>query len=209
MRKPGRRYQVYNGKALREALQRAKICLLLLPLLLGLLCGAWSIRHLSAGQLETLAGIARRTAALHGGSWSAIMKQSLLLHCGLLAATVFLGFSLIGRPLLLLLPFSYGVGLGMLSGYFYAADRLAGIGYCLVILYPAALVAGAALLLACRDSWKYSANAYAKAIRGRGEVAQDETKYFLIRQLFYLLLCGGSAVIDAVFGKLFSGFFVR
>ena len=207
MRKSGYPYKVYNGKALREALRRAKLCALALPWLMGLLCGACAVGKLTASQTDALSSVVRHVIDAHGGGWLQILKNSILMHGGALLMTVFLGFSLIGCPLLLLIPFFHGVGLGLVSGYFYAGYKLSGVGYCAAILYPAAIVAAAALLFSARDSWVYSRNAFEKAIRGRGEIAQDETRVFLARQAVYLLMCTLSAGIEAVFSALFAGLF--
>lgn len=198
-------YKVYNGKSVREAIRRAKVFSLILPLALGLICGAATVGRLSAAQSETLAALARRITLLHSSGFLRIFGNALCVKGGAWLLTLFLGFSLIGCPLLLLVPFFGGAGLGMISGYFYAAYKLSGIGYCLVILYPSALVAAAALLFSCRESWAYSRNAYEKALRGRGEYEKDETKIFLVRQLFLLIVMTLSAIIEAVFGALFSG----
>ena len=207
MRKTGYPYKVYNGKALREALQHAKFYAPAIPWLLGLLCGAGAIGRLTQQQTNALTDLVRHVIDAHSGSALQIFKDTLLMHGGALLMTIFLGFSLIGCPLLLLVPFFQGAGLGLVSGYFYSVYHLTGVGYCLAVLYPAALVAGAALLFSCRDSWYYSANAYEKAIRGRGEVAQNETRLFLVRQTVYLLLCALSAAIEAGFSALFTGLF--
>lgn len=207
MRKSKYPYKVYNGKVLRAFLLRARFYALALPWLLGLICGACTLGRLTASQVSALSGTVQRLIAAHEGGWLQIFRNTLMLHSGALVLTIFLGFSLIGCPFLLLVPFFQGVGLGLVSGYFYTTYKLAGVGYCLAVLYPAALAAAAALLFSCRDSWLYSRNAYEKAIRGRGEMAKDETKVFLVRQGMYLLLCALSALIEAVFSALFSGLF--
>ena len=131
MRKSGHHYKVYNGKAVRETLRKAKFYALSLPWMAGLLCGACAFSRFTAPQSGALAGVAAHVIAAHASGWLQIFKNALMMHGSALLMTVFLGFSLIGCPLLLLVPFFHGVGLGLVSGYFYAVYKLF---YCLRLI---------------------------------------------------------------------------
>ena len=118
-----------------------------------------------------------------------------------------MGFSLIGYVFLTAVPLLKGLGLGAVSGYLYASYKLTGLAYCLLIIYPGAVVSTFALIIACNDSCEYSKNAYAKAIVGRGQFEKDETRIYLIRQLILCGVCAVSSAIDAFSGLIFSRFF--
>ena len=118
-----------------------------------------------------------------------------------------LGFSLIGFPFLLWVPFIKGTALGVFSGYMYSAYKLTGFGYCSMLVYPGAVISTFSLILACSDSCKYSKNAFEKSVKGKGQFEKDETKIYLFRQMIYFFISIGSSVIDALFALFFSKLF--
>lgn len=119
-----------------------------------------------------------------------------------------LGYSAIGQPVAVFLPFFKGLGLGAFLGSLYASHGLAGMGYAALIVIPAALVLLFALLIACRESIKLSNliffNFFGKSATALNiEILRLYHIKFLI--LFGLALC--SAVISAICMWLFSRLF--
>ena len=204
MRKSKYPFKVYNGKLLRESFARLNRYAFLIPFLLGLICGVDSLRRFSGPQQTALAAVASNYVAARSGGWLHLFRHALLIHCGSLLLTLFFAFSAIGCPLILLIPFLQGVGIGVISAYFYGAYQLSGVGYCLLIIYPPLIVSEFALILACRDCWDHSLLIYQSAVRSRGEVQKPDSRTFLVRQCVYLLLCAGSAALEALFGTIFS-----
>lgn len=200
-------YGVYNGKALKEFLENSGILFLTVFFSIGILVGSLvcktdssvysDIQHIIGDYLEIRneQGIADN------------LFTSLCINLTFNLSCIFLAFSLIGYPFLLWIPFIRGLGIGMLSGLLYSLYRFTGLGYCVLTVYPAAAVYAIVLILSCNDSCIYSKNAYAKALRGRGQFERDETKIFLTRQFIYILVCAVSSVIDAFSNALFSGLF--
>lgn len=200
-------YRVYNGKAIKKMLENSRIYFLSGMFAIGIIIGAAAIK----GDSVIISKIAELTESFTATrTQQGIIENfcnSLSVSAVFLAGDLFLGFSLIGYPLLMWLPFFRGMGLGIVSGYLYSAYKMLGLGYSVLIIYPGAIVSTFAFILACSDSCEYSKNAFAKSIRGRGQFEKDETKVYLIRHLIFLGICAASALIDALFSVAFSRFF--
>lgn len=200
-------YKVYNGKAIKKLLENSRVYMLTALFALGIIIGALSINNESI-IIEKLTSLIDSYTLLKSGQ--GIIENfcnSLTVSAVFFAVNLFLGFSLIGYPFIMWLPFLKGMGIGTVCGYLYSVYKLSGLGYSLLIIYPGAIVSTLAFILACNDSCEYSKNAYMKAILGRGQFEKDETKIYLIRQTIFLGISGISAIIDALFSTGFSRFF--
>lgn len=200
-------YKVYNGKALKSIFEKSKIFLIALLFVSGLIIGAIS----GNGNSEISEKIAKITTTFvssrNDNGLFELIVNSFLSNSLLLFINVFLAFSLIGYPLLIWLPCIKGIAIGAIAGYLYSVYKLTGLGYCILTIFPGAIVSTVALIIACNDSCEYSKNAFMKALRGRGQYEKDETKIYLIRQLVLIGICIVSSIIDSVFSLAFSRFF--
>ncbi len=200
-------YKVYNGKALKKLLENSRIYFLSAFFIIGIIIGASAIK----GNSDIISKIAELiesyTSVKSGQGIAENFCNSLAVSGAFIAINTFLGFSLIGYPFIILLPLFRGLGLGAVSGYFYSVYRLIGLGYSVLIIYPAAIVSTVAVILACNDSCEYSKNAFAKSINGKGQFEKEETKIYLIRQAIFFGVCAASALIDALTTSAFSRFF--
>jgi len=200
-------YKVYNGKALKNIVENSRIFVLAFLFVSGVFIGAVS------GNSET--EISNKTADIinsfivskNQNEFVDIIINSFISNGILMLTNVFLAFSLIGYPFLVWLPCIKGIGLGAFAGYLYSAYKITGLGYCIMTVFPGAIVSTVALIIACNDSCDYSKNAFMKSLRGRGQFEKDETKIYLIRQSILIGVCIISSIIDSVFNLVFSGFF--
>lgn len=207
MKKSKYSYRVYNGKIIRKMFENSRIYFMAIFFASGIIIGAATLSNASEFQREILGLIDSYTVLKSEQSILSNFCNSLAVGTAFIALNIFLAFSLIGYPFIMLLPFFRGMGMGIVCGFLYSAYKLTGLGYSILVIYPGAIVSTAAFLLACNDSCEYSKNAYLKAIQGRGQFEKNETKVYLIRQLIFSGVCAASAFIDALFSKIFSGFF--
>lgn len=200
-------YKVYNGKAIKKLLENSKIYFLSAFFAIGIIIGASAIKGDSViiSKIDEL--IDSYTLIKSGQGIVENFSNSLAVSGAFIFVNAFLGFSLIGYPFIIWLPFFRGLGLGAVSGYLYSVYKLTGLGYSILTIYPGAIVSTFAFILACSDSCEYSKNAFAKSIKGKGQFEKDETKIYLIRQGVFLGICAASALIDALTNAAFSGFF--
>ncbi len=201
------KYKVYNGKIIKEMLENSRIFILIFLFAAGIIFGASAIRK-DTFIVEKIKDLISSFAMLRAGQGVAEnFCNSLSVNLMFSAVSVFLGFSLIGYPFILCMPFLRGVAMGAVSGYLYLEYKFTGIGYSFLIIYPGAIVSMIALMLIFNNSCEYSKNAYSKAIQGRGQFEKDETRYFLIRQLMFTAVSSVGSLIDALSVELFSAFF--
>ncbi len=200
-------YKVYNGKAIKKMLEDSRIYFLTALFIIGLVSGVTAVKNNS---------ILNEKISLLIDSFSILKSEqgivqnfinSICISGIFMLINTFFGFSLIGYPFLIFLPLLRGMGIGAVCGYLYGTYKLLGLGYCVLIIYPGAIVATFALILACNDSCEYSKNAFSKAIQGKGQFEKDETRVYLIRQLVFTGICALSSIIDALFSVIFSRFF--
>jgi len=69
-----------------------------------------------------------------------------------LAIVFSFGLCAVGIPIISVIPLFRGIGLGMIAGYLYSTYSFSGAGYCMVILFPSAIISTAALLFGCNES---------------------------------------------------------
>ncbi len=201
------KYRIYNGKSIKNILNYAGICLLIIMFISGLLIGSSTIINDSelAEKISTLTDSYISVRAGQGVLTN--FCNSLSINIIFNAINIFFAFSVIGYPFVIIIPFLKGLGLGAVCGYLYSAYRMTGLGYSLIMLYPGAIVSTFALILACNDSCEYSKNLYNKSIKNRGQYEKDETRVYLTRQLVFAGICAASAVIESLTNQLFSRFF--
>lgn len=200
-------YKIYNGKALKNIIENSKIYLLAFLFVAGVFIGAISGNNESEISNKIAEIVKTFIVSKNQNEFSEVIINSFLPNILLMSANVFLAFSLIGYPLLVWLPCIKGIGLGAFAGYLYSACKFTGLGYCILTVFPGAVVSTVALIIACNDSCDYSKNAFMKSLRGRGQFEKDETKIFLVRQAIMIGICMVSSIIDSVFTLAFSRFF--
>ncbi len=200
-------YKVYNGKALKKLFENSRMYLLLFLFVAGLVAGALSNNNVSEISDKIAETAKSFIASKDRNGFIDIIINSFLSNGLLMIINIFLAFSLIGYPLIIWLPCVKGIGLGAVAGYLYSAYKITGLGYCILTIFPGAVVSTVALIIACNDCCDYSKNAFMKSLRGRGQYEKDETKIFLIRQLIMIGICFISSFVDSAFSVMFSRFF--
>lgn len=208
MSKSKYKYKVYNGRIIKEMLDNSRILIFVVIFAIGIIIGAKVINSDNLIMQEQIKNLLNSFTIKRAGQGVINnFSESLFSVSVFSLATVFLGFSLIGYPLIIMIPLLRGMGIGAVCGYLYSVYKFTGLGYSLLMIYPGALFSTLSLLLMCNDCCEYSKNAYSKAILGRGQFEKDETRVFLIRQLIFVLIGIFGALTDAVCSKLFVGLF--
>ena len=208
MRKSKYKYKVYNGKAIKEMFENTRMIFLLILFAVGIIIGAKVINSENVILQEQIKNLLNSFTMKRAGQGVINNFIESLFSVSIFnLVSVFLAFSLIGYPLLIWLPCIKGIGIGAIAGYLYSVYQLTGLGYCILTIFPGAIVSTVALIIACNDSCDYSKNAFMKALRGRGQYEKDETKIYLIRQAIMIGVCIVSSIIDSVFSLAFSRFF--
>lgn len=117
------------------------------------------------------------------------------------------GLCAIGIPIVATIPLCRGIGLGIIGGYFYSTYSLSGAGYCIVIIFPAAIISTVALLYGCNESLVMSHDVF---LSSKGKIPNQYENIFKRYNLRYLILTcfiAFSSVVDAIFSFLFANKF--
>ncbi len=208
MNRSNYKYRVYNGRIIKDILKNSKSYFLGFLFIIGILFGALFIKQGNETTFIITENIISKYMQMKSEQGIIqVFLNSATLNLVFTIINIFFGFSLIGYPLIIWLPFLRGLGLGVFSGYMYIFYKLSGLGYCAFLVYPGAVISAFAFILACCDSCDYSKNAYEKSIRAKGQFEKDETKIYLFRQFIYFAVCLCSSMIEAFFTIGFSRFF--
>ena len=180
------------------------LCLFLGGVIAGILLflGSYKSWHAPLRQLLTLPTIAPGFAGA---------ARTVLMECfsaALLLLLLFLaGLCTYGLPVTLVVPFFYGLGLGVSEAYYYAADY--GILFVCALVLPRSLLVMAALLIASAEGARFSlllsGQLLPKSVR-IGGLWQDFRMY-LVRFLLCAVLIAASGSLQVIL-RLSIGRFV-
>ncbi len=201
-----RNFRVVNGRITPKRITDYRLIFLLLLFIFGIVSGALSVKRGEAEFVERLSvlinsyRLARISQSFFANYCSSLLVNVLIQLCAVVS-----GFSSLGIPFIMMLPFVKGVALGAVSGHLYNTFALSGLGYCLVVLYPGNVISSMSLFIACNESCVLS-----QAIFNRIFSNSEKTvnlKFFALRQLFYLGVTAFSALLDTLLYSSFASFF--
>lgn len=144
-----------------------------------------------------------------GQAFGEIFLSSIISSLPFIVAAFLCGVCAVGIPFIPIIAISRGIGLGISLGYFYVCYGINGILYCLLMIIPGAVISSTALLLACKQSLEYSYLLFCHVFmtHKRQDKAID-IRIYSMRYAVFAVMIILSAILDAGFASLFSGFFV-
>lgn len=201
------KYKVYDGKIIKEMFENSRVFMLILIFTGGIIVGAAALKkdNQLISQIQSLVSSFALQRIEQGRLQ--IFLNSMLVNSIFAMSAAFFSFSVIGYPFIMILPFVRGLALGAVGGYLYTAYKFTGLGYCVLMIYPGAILSAATLFLVFNECCEYSKNVYLKSIFGRGQFEKNETRYFLMRLLVFTAVSASGALADAVSAALFGRFF--
>lgn len=117
------------------------------------------------------------------------------------------GLCAVGIPIVIIEPIIKGLGVGIIAGYLYSTFELQGVGYCLLIIFPAAILSTATLIFACNESFLMSVDII-KILKDKQYSARENIfKLYLTRYSVLTIFVVFIALLDTFFIKAFSGLF--
>ena len=139
-------YKIYNGKILKKAFENTRYFIMPILFTFGVIIGSASLK-LNSNIFDNISEITASFLTQNSQQGiSAVFLSSFKISFVFMIINVFLGFSLVGYPFIIWLPFIKGVGLGAITGYMYSAFKLTGFFYCLLTVYPGAVISVVALI---------------------------------------------------------------
>lgn len=196
-----------SGDFLEFMLRIKGFIALMVVMLLGVLIGSYLSASLGENGIRTLSFITQ-------GFLKSRTEQTLLqtlsasfFSSGLLVIISFTtGFSAIGQPLTVFIPFFRGLGLGFSMSHLYWTTGFKGLLICLVLILPGALISILAIIIGTRESLKLS-NFFLRYALGNSsnDDASGVIRLYLSKFTILLILCGIGALVDSVINFLFAG----
>jgi len=123
-----------------------------------------------------------------------------------LAIAYVFGLSAGGLPLLLVLPVLRGLGIGVLSGGLYLAHGATGVGYALLVHYPATVISMLIMFSACKESMLMSGDMLL-LLNGKIERAESSLQRYSMCYVVLVLASAIAATVDVITFAVFAGVF--
>lgn len=183
---------------------RGRLGLVLAVLFLaGMAYGAYLSGFLDSQTSSLLENLARGYLAGRAESSFGSVFLHALVSSAMLAGAVFLsGFSAAGQPFAVFFLLFRAVGFGMSMGHFYAAADKRGILLALLLLLPAGVLSGYALLLSCRESIRMS-NRFFRAMILSSALKTEDFRLYVLKFTVIAGILLVSALLDAGCAALF------
>ncbi len=181
--------------------------ILSLLFIIGLILGALSIKTENLFAQSVSKKFFEYVLNKENHSYISMFLNSLLLWSSGVVFSFFAGLSAVGIPVVAAVPGIFGALTGMCCGYMYDTYLLKGLGYCAIIIFPAAALGISALISASEESLLMSKKMLSLLNIGRDR-HYSGFKNYCLKYLIYLLICIASALAETVMYYLFSGLFV-
>ncbi|MGX8711895.1 stage II sporulation protein M [Clostridium sp. KNHs216] len=201
---------VINSRILLKALRENYVLVLFsLSLIIGMIFGAVFARNADFTALNKLdflfySNYKARAVQPIISIFSASFASSFIF----ILACFLCGLSVWGMFIIPAVLFFRGFGLGLTSGYLYAAYGFMGVLFNLVVILPGAFVCCLAILLAAREGTRFSRMiASCSVVSQRGTISPPKMKPYLLNFGVILMVAFLAAVIDVIFSGCFAGMF--
>lgn len=201
-----RRTSIGSGELSAKTRMNIEFALLIGMFAVGMIYGVLFVRSGLEFKLSFLTNEYSRLISV-SSVWVSF-KNTLFSNLAFLLLPYLLGFSAVGQPFVLSLPFFKGLGLGFFTAQMYTSYGIGGIGFCALIILPYSLAVVFCDIIACREAFRLSNLFFCSfAVREHGGVNLAAIKLYHIKMGILALICLGSAVVCMVSVLLFSGLF--
>ena len=187
-----------------------RLLFFLVLLLMGVLGGVL-VFTLSRSLLSEELAVMLQVQAVQGGIRGGISQlfSSCFSTVCMLGLLFLAGLSACGAPLTLVVPFFFGLGLGMTQAYYYGAGG-SGVVFTAVLVIPHSLVAGAALLMGCAESMRMSFLLAGQLLPNSAHCGGLwlDFRLYCVRFLLFAGLALGAGVLDVCLRLAFLKLFI-
>jgi stage II sporulation protein M len=178
-------------------------------LILGMILGAIFAKNVSFSALSKLDFLFYSNFKIRAmQSFSSVFSASFASSFLFILFFFLCGLSMWGMFMIPALLFFRGFGLGLTSGYLYAAYGTNGILFNLAVILPGAFICCLAILLAAREGMRFSRRiaSYGTSAQS-GTISRANVKLYLLRFGAILGIAFLAALIDLFLSTCFAGLF--
>ena len=182
--------------------------ILILLFFIGLIFGSFSVKNNNSFLTTKITEI-YSNYLLQKNTFSSLMifMNTFLLSMSAVVVSFFTGLCALGVPFIVCVPFISGAVIGTISGFVYETYLLKGLGYCAIIIFPAAAITLVSLISSCKESLIMSKNMLSILATGRNQ-QQNVFRSYCIKLLIFTAVCAAAALIEAILFNMFSDLFI-
>lgn len=125
------------------------------------------------------------------------------LYFSIFLVTVFLGFCMIGFPLINFIPLFCGFAIGMKVAYYYVNNGAKGVVYCLLMVIPAASLLLTVITLTIKISTDMSKRIFDLSVK-KTDMTEIDVRSYLKKYLLLGLVIALTALLNAGINSIFS-----
>lgn len=160
---------------------------------LGLFMGSYFYKLAQSDKLDNLVKI-------KDGSFLLLLVSSFCLYFSVFLISSFLGFCLIGKPIINVIPILIGMGTGIRLAYYFISSASKGVGYSLIMIVPYTALFVTVISYTINNSNCLSTR-LVLLTKGEGD-KNFELSPYLKKYLIYSLLIALAALLDSALTKL-------
>lgn len=159
--------------------------------LCGLIIGSVLYKNSSSETLNSL-------ITSKNGEFLQLFINNFCLYFSIFLVTVFLGFCLIGFPIINTVPIICGLVIGMKISYYYINHSAKGIGYCLIMIIPTAAILLSVVAFTIKTSSDMSKSLFNLSVKKNDEI-ESENGFDYRSNIKKYLIFGVVIVLTALF----------
>lgn len=195
------------NKVKREIAGKGVLLVLTGVLLAGMVCGALSARSADEELLSKMDFLFYSNFQMKAQqAMLSVFAASLTSTFLFLLADFLMGMSIWGAAFLPIVPFFRGLGMGLSSGYLYAAYSWKGVLFHLAVMLPGMVLSSVAILLSAKEGMRFSKDLTGACFScGRGRGASPVFHDYLLRNGMILAIGAVAALFDMMLTTLLAG----
>lgn len=208
-KKRPKKFYIMNGRSIRKLEKQIPMMIFIIMFFIGMLIGVIMIKQRAGESAVKNISILLKAFIQIREHQSFLINFSNILSASVifLIFSALMGYSAIGVPFIMLIPFFKGLLLGLLTAEIYTGSGLQGAAYCMLILYPSNILSTLALMLSCRESCDLSMIIFKNEMTQHSGKEQPDIKKNNLKQGAYLLVVAAAAIFEALMSTVFSGYF--
>ncbi|MBQ2676690.1 MAG: hypothetical protein IJF54_04755 [Clostridia bacterium] len=179
-----------------------------LIILFGMVMGAWAISLCEDNAFYGVADVFKRFLAKRmDQSFFFTFLFCLISYLPMLICSYVFGLCIIGSPAAVIIPFTKGISMGLVSGYLYSVYSLKGIGFFALIMLPGLVISSLVTAVASRETLRFSHSLFKMTVLDKKLLLCEEFKTYSLRFIFFFIVIIFSALTDSVMSTAFIKFF--
>lgn len=176
-----------------------KTVFLIFIFIIGVFSGAFAVKNADAQLMIKIKELTENYLELKSsGSILKIFISAAVTDFFFIAISSIFGMSLIGAPVLWLLPAVRGLGIGVILGYIYSNYNISGLIYGIITICIPTALSACALIISCKESLLTVKDLQQSFSRNKEFNSKQYYKLFFLRNIILYMIMLFAAAIGSV-----------